>query len=224
LILSPSIFHAEFISLSALSALFVFLLRDIDFSIVELLSKIKYFLILLAFVFMARACSTPGDIIIGTENINITWDGARDGGLIAWRVFSVIVAGILFSSTTKISEIKSVVECFFAPIPFVSEQNVAMMISLVFRFVPVIFEQANEISAAQRSRGMENRKNPLYKIQKISVPLMLKTFAQADRLTEAMEARLYSQNRSPRHFPKLAKKDILAPLAVLCLAALMAFF
>ena len=224
MILSPAIFCAEFVSLAALSALFVFLLHDIDFPIVELLSKIKYFIILLAFVFMARACSTPGEILIGNEHIHITWDGARHGGLIAWRVFSVIVLGILFSSTTKISEIKSATEWFLAPIPFVSEQNAAMMISLVFRFVPVIFEQANEISAAQRSRGMENRKNPLYKIQKISIPLMLKTFAQADRLTEAMEARLYSQNRSPRHFPRLAKKDILAPLAVLCMAALIALF
>jgi len=222
LILSPAIFQAEFVDLFALSALFLFLLNRIHFPIMEMLSKIKPFLILILFVFMARACFTPGDMLIGNSYIQITQEGARHGGLSAWRLFSVIILGIIFSSTTKISEIKSVVEWFLRPIPFVPEQKAAMMISLVFRFVPVIFEKANEISAAQRARCVENRKNPLYRIQKIAIPLILRTFSHADKLTEAMEARLYSENRSSRHFSKLSKKDFLAPLAVLCMAALMA--
>jgi energy-coupling factor transporter transmembrane protein EcfT len=57
-------------------------------------------------------------------------------------------------------------------------------------------EQAREISIAQKSRCIENRKNPIYRAAKFSIPLLGKIFNNADKICMAMEARCYSDTRT----------------------------
>jgi len=221
IILNAAIFNANFISLFAFLIFFILLLKSVGISIGSVILKTRSFLILLALVFVARSFSTPGDPFLEINFIKLTREGMRDGALLAWRILLIVVTGILFSSTTKTSEIKAVVEWFLRPISFIPEKKASLMMSLLFRFVPVIFEQANEISAAQRARCIEKRKNPLYKAKKMCVPLILKTFKNADNLAEAMEARLYSEDRAPHHFRRPGK-DFLIPLALLFISAAIA--
>jgi biotin transport system permease protein len=220
LILSPAILHAGAVPLLALSGIFFFFLKMAGFSILSVIWRTRRFGVLLAFLFAARAFSPPGDLP-DAPLLQWTWEGARIGGLSAWRLFDIVLLGILFSSTTKYSEIRSVAEWLLRPIPLIPERKTAMMMGLLFRFIPVIFEQAAEISAAQRSRLMERRKNPIYKIQKTALPLIRKTFDNADRLAEAMESRLYSESRTQANFKPLEKKALI-PAAVLCVGALIA--
>jgi energy-coupling factor transporter transmembrane protein EcfT len=70
------------------------------------------------------------------------------------------------------------------------------MMSLIVRFMPVIFQQAKETLDAQRARGVENRKNPVYRLVKLGIPILRRTFERADKLALAMEARCYSENRT----------------------------
>ena len=67
---------------------------------------------------------------------------------------------------------------------------------LIVRFIPVILNQAKETAEAQRSRCVENRKNTLYRLVRLGIPLIRRTFEQADRLIVAMAARCYSENRT----------------------------
>ena len=70
------------------------------------------------------------------------------------------------------------------------------MIGLIIRFLPYILDQAKATADAQRARGVENRKNPIYRLIKFVVPLVRRTFENADNLAVAMEARCYSENRT----------------------------
>jgi energy-coupling factor transporter transmembrane protein EcfT len=60
----------------------------------------------------------------------------------------------------------------------------------------VILNQARETAEAQRARGVANRKNPAYRLTKLGLPLIRRTFENADRLVTAMESRCYSENRT----------------------------
>jgi energy-coupling factor transporter transmembrane protein EcfT len=111
-------------------------------------------------------------------------------------LFLVVLVGLLFVSTTRPSQIKAAVEWFLTPIPFASGKQLATMLGLVMRFVPVILNQARETADAQRARCVENRKNPIYRIKKMGFPLLRRTFENADRLIFAMEARCYNENRT----------------------------
>ena len=99
---------------------------------------------------------------------------------------------------------------------FIPSKRIATMMSLVVRFIPVIFDQARETADAQRARGVDNRKNPIYRLKKLGIPLMRRTFERADKLAVAMEARCYSENRTdPGLYAR--SKDWAALFVVICL-------
>jgi len=91
---------------------------------------------------------------------------------------------------------------------------------LILRFVPVIFHQAGEIAAAQKARGVENRKNPVFRLAKLAFPLMRRTFERADNLVAAMEARGFTENRTDSKLA-LHKRDWISLIAVCLLSVLM---
>ena len=106
------------------------------------------------------------------------------------------MTGLSFVLTTRSSEIKAAVEWMLKPFPWIPAKRIAIMMSLVVRFIPIIFEQAKKTMEAQRARGVENRKNPVYRLKMFSIPFMRRIFERADKLVLAMEARCYSENRT----------------------------
>jgi energy-coupling factor transporter transmembrane protein EcfT len=95
------------------------------------------------------------------------------------------------------SDIRGAVEWFLRPLPWISARKVGTMIGLLMRFIPVILTQARENADAQRARAVENRKNPIYRMRRLGMPLLRRTFLLADRLVMAMEARCYGDGAYP---------------------------
>jgi energy-coupling factor transporter transmembrane protein EcfT len=114
------------------------------------------------------------------------------------------------------------VQWFLKPVPLIPEQKVAVMMGLILRFVPVIFDQAKETLEAQRARCVQNRKNPVYRLIKLGFPLMRRTFERADDLVAAMEARGFTENRTD---PELVsnQRDWIALIVIvgLCVAVII---
>lgn len=168
--------------------------------------ELRYFSVLLIFIFLARALSTVGSPVFKLSFINISQEGLIDGALVCWRLLVVVFLGLLFIATTRSSQIKAAVQWFLKPVPWIPEAKVATMISLTARFVPVILNQANETAAAQRARLVENRKNPVFRLIILGIPLIRRTFENADNLAIAMEARCYTENRTDPVL-EFSKKD-----------------
>jgi biotin transport system permease protein/energy-coupling factor transport system permease protein len=91
----------------------------------------------------------------------------------------------------------------------------------MIRFLPVILAQAKEIGDAQKARGIANRKNPVFRLKSLVIPLLRRTFERADDLTYAMAARGYVEHRTPMPF-SATKTDWLVLLGVIgaCLLCL----
>ena len=211
---------ACFISLSVLSSALFSAILIIHLPLKSILKELRYFFVFLIFVFAARALCTPGTPLIEFMGIDITRQGIYDGTLVCWRMLLVVLVGLLFVSTTRSSEIRAAIEWFLKPFPFIPGKRVATMMSLIVRFIPVIFKQAKETSDAQRARGVENRKNPVYRLMKLVVPLIRRTFESADKLAIAMEARCYSEKPvNTEHYAN--RNDWIALFLVLCLCVLL---
>jgi biotin transport system permease protein len=192
--------NVRVLSLTILSSLLIILIIDCRLEFKSFLREIRYFLILMLIILIAHALSTKGTMIFQFYFLSISMHGLYEGALICWRLFLVVLVGLLFVSTTRPSQIKAAVEWFLNPIPFVSGKRLATMLSLVMRFIPVILNQARENADAQKARCVENRKNPIYRLKKIGFPLLRRTFETADELAVAMEARCYSENRTEPEF------------------------
>jgi len=177
-----------------------FFFKNAGLNILSTLNHIKYFILLLFFIFIASALTIKGDIIFSFYDLSITVQGLNEGFLVSFKFFLVMLTGVIFSSTTKPSSVKSAVQWFLKPVPFIPEKRVAIMISLALSFMPVILNQAKEISEAQKARCADLQKNPVKKIIRLVLPLLKKTFLSADYLVLAMESRCYSDDRTDPEF------------------------
>ncbi len=197
----------------------VFLLKQ-RIPVVMIVRDLRFFLLLLVFVFSARVLSTPGDTLIIYKNIEMTRQGLVMGGLVCMRLMLTVLMSLTLIVSTKVFRIREAVAWFLAPVPFIPEKRIATMIGLLVRFLPVILAQAKITSDAQRARCIENRKNPVFRLTAFSIPFMKRIFYTADALATAMESRCYSENRTNAGFSSGPKDWGIVVLAIcLCLLA-----
>jgi energy-coupling factor transporter transmembrane protein EcfT len=202
--------------------LFGFVKSGVHFG--DFLKDLRYFSFFIFFVFLARALTTTGEKALQDGILSVVFphgmQGLSAGAMAAFRLFLVVMLGFLFVSVTPPSKIRAAVAWYLKPIPFVPEKRVASMMALLVRFLPLIVQEAKETADAQKARGVENRKNPVYRLLKLAIPMLRRTFFRADELVLAMEARGYDENRS---MPRLSSKKsdwlalaILLPITSLC--------
>lgn len=195
-IVSLSILKAMFPALLLLTIMLFALAADVRLPIKSTTKELRYFLVLLLLVFIARVLTTAGDSPAPYATLPVMRAGVRSGVLICWRLVIIVTAGLLFVSTTRPLEIKAAVEWYLRPFFGFRGKRIATMMSLVMRFMPLILDQARETADARRARGVENRKNPLYRLKTYALPLIRRTFESADALAIAMEARCYNEQRT----------------------------
>jgi len=179
-------------------------------SLFTILKEIHIFLFILLLVFISRSLTTTGTqiTIFDTELFSITKEGIEDGLFFSWRLLTVVLFAILLIRTSTTIEIKATIQWFLKPIPFIPEKRVAVMLSLMIQYLPLIIEQAGEVNDAQKSRGIENRKNPIYRMTTFIIPWVSRIFTNADSLVYSMEARCYSENRTDPEFSFRIKDGI----------------
>jgi len=216
ILISFTVLRADPLALSILSSILILMMVNSRMPVKSSLKAFRYFFLLLLLVFLARAFSTPGSTLIDLNVIKVSRQGIYDGGLVCWRLLLVVLLSLSFVSTTRPSEIKAAVEWFLIPFPFIPAKRIAVMMSLIMRFMPVIYDQVKDTADAQRARCIENRKNPIYRLIKLIIPVIRRTFEGADDLALAMEARCFSENRTD---PGLSstRKDWIVFFVVICL-------
>ena len=219
-LISIGILKALFPALAVISIVLVFMMLNAGIKPANSLSHIKYFLILLVFIFISRALTTPGEPLFSVFGLSVSSLGIKEGALISIRFLIIMLMGMIFSHTTNPSSIKSAAEWFLRPIPFIPEKRASLMIGLSIRFLPLIIEQTKQVSDAQKARCADNQKNPVKKIARLILPILRKTFQTADNLALAMESRCFSEDRTDPEFNKSgyeAKSLVVTILLVLIL-------
>jgi len=204
--ISISVLSANIIDSLFYFLILLFLFKNAGIKLSWLLKEMKYFFLLLIIVFAARAFIVKGEPLFSFYDITITKQGLQEGFSVAFNFFLVMLTGLLFSCTTKTSLVKSAVQWFLKPIPFIPEKRVSIMIALAICFIPVILKQAREISDARKARCGNLEKNPVKKIVFFVLPLLKKIFLSADNLVLAMESRSYSDDRTEPEFNPSGKE------------------
>ena len=185
--------------------LFYFLFSS-QIKILSMIRELRFFFLLLFFIFVIRTMVTPGDAVLTVTlpaisigeaiGITITRDGLIEGSIVCWRFLTLMVLGILFTVTTRPTDLKSAVTWVLNPIPMVPEKRAGMMVSLFIRFFPLILKKAGEVSDAQKARCGHLQRNPVKRTLRMGFPILSRVFRSADVLADAMTARCYSENRT----------------------------
>jgi energy-coupling factor transporter transmembrane protein EcfT len=184
--------------------------------------ELKYFSFLITLVVVVHSFSIPGTPLPRCPVPGATVEGLTSGLLFSWRLVLFVTLCVLLTGTTPISSLTNAVEWFLRPIPFIPASRVATMINLTFLLIPLLFDAAAEIAAAQQARCIARNKSPLRRILFTAYPLLVQTIRRAEELALAMEARCYSEERTRAVFAA-APGDRLLLAATLLVFSLVFF-
>ena len=189
-------FKANFYALVLLNLLLLFLMFDTAVPFKHIVKSLKLFFVMLIVIFLIKSLKNIPPYIFQYKFIYFSKSESFIGALFVWRLLVIVLFSILFIITTKTKEIKTATYYYLKFIPFVPAKKIAFMMSLILRFIPVLFKQFRILNNAQVARNIELKKNPFYKFKSFLFPFMRLIFKDAENLTFAIEARNYSENRT----------------------------
>lgn len=219
LILSLTIASSGLTGLVVIIPLVFLLIINARLPIIKTIKNMRLFFIFILFIFLTRIVVTPGEPVYVIGVLTVSKEGLYYGTLISLRLLLIAILSMLFIHTTLTSEIRGSVCWFLKPLPLVPAERIGTMLSLVVRFIPEILNQARTTMDAAKARGLGSRKNIITRLTLPVFPLIRRTFENADRLTTAMEARSYSEDRTNPVFTAL-RFDWMAMVLVLVLCSL----
>ena len=118
-----------------------------------------------------------------------------------YRMVAVVLASNMLTLTTRPRDISWGVEkslSFLSPLG-VPVHDIATIVSLAFRFIPILTDEAKRIMDAQKSRGAHlgegNLREKARGIMPVIIPLFISAFRRSDELSDAMDSRLYGTGR-----------------------------
>lgn len=158
---------------------------------------LKPIVILLLITAMFNMFLTKGDPIIGFWKFQLTWEGIFNAFYLCVRLIFLIVGSSLMTLTTTPNQLTDGMESLLGPLKKirVPVHEIAMMMSIALRFIPILMEETDKIMKAQMARGAEFDSGNLIKKVKalvpLLVPLFISAFRRANDLAMAMEARCY---------------------------------
>jgi ABC transporter permease protein len=169
---------------------------------------------------------TPGTPLFTIWKLTITQEGLKMAISMAIRLTLLIIGSSVMTLTTTPNNLTDGMEKMMGPLKVfkVPVHEVAMMMSIALRFIPILLEETDKIMKAQIARGADFESGNIFKRAKAMVPLLvplfISAFRRANDLAMAMEARCYRGGEGRTKMKPLIyhKRDY---IAYGCIAAYM---
>ncbi|MCI9507256.1 MAG: energy-coupling factor transporter transmembrane protein EcfT [Oscillospiraceae bacterium] len=216
-----------FVSYALTAALLAVSVKVSGVSPKALVRGLKPVLFLICFTAVLNLFYTPGDILVSFWIFKITRQGIVTAFFMVLRIMMLIMGTFLLTYTTSPIALTDGLETLLGPLKKirVPVHELAMMMSIALRFIPLLIEETDKIMSAQRARGADFESGNLLQRAKalvpILVPLFISAFRRADELAVAMECRCYhgGVGRTKLHVLRYQARDY---LALLLFAAVLA--
>lgn len=168
--------------------------------------------------------TTTGDVIWRFAFLQITDEGLEIACLMAIRLIYLILGSSLMTFTTTPNALTDGIERLLWPFQKIKlpVHEIAMMMSIALRFIPILLEETDKIMKAQIARGADLESGNVIQKAKamipILVPLFVSAFRRANDLAMAMEARCYRGGEGRTKMKPLVyqKKDYIAYAITIC--------
>lgn len=150
--------------------------------------------------------------------IKISREGIYNAIEMVVRLTLLLIGSSVMTLTTKPTDMADGLEKAFGFLKVIKVpvHEMAMMISIAFRFIPILVEETDKIMKAQIARGADFESGGLIKKAKglipLLVPLIISSIKRALDLATAMEARCYNggEGRTKMKPLKYKKCDFVA--------------
>lgn len=186
--------------IAALFLAFIIKLSKVPFRFMIKGMRSIFLLLLITVVF--NLFLTPGEeawlrIPFWKWTLTITREGVQMAVFMVLRLAFLIIGSSVMTLTTTPNNLTDGLERLMRPLKWihVPVHEVAMMMSIALRFIPILLEETDKIMKAQIARGADFESGNLFHRAKalvpLLVPLFISAFRRANDLAMAMEARCY---------------------------------
>ena len=194
-----------------------------------ILRGLKPIFILIAFTFIINMFMIKGEVLVSFWIFSISREGLRMAVFMAIRLILLIIGSSLMTFTTTPNELTDGIEELLGPLNkiHVPVHEIAMIMSIALRFIPILLEETDKIMKAQIARGADLESGNMIQKAKsmipILVPLFVSAFRRANDLAMAMEARCYrgGEGRTKMKPLKYHKEDRIAYITVIAYVILV---
>lgn len=171
---------------------------------------------------------TPGEIIWQWGILHITAEGVRLAIFMCVRLVLLVMTTSVLTLTTTPIVLTDAVENLLSPFKRIGvpAHELAMMMTIALRFIPLLADETEKIMAAQKARGAAFDEGGLMDraraLLPILVPLFLSAINRASELAMAMEARCYhgGEGRTRLHELHYENRDRGAGILITLILAL----
>ena len=220
-----------FIGLSACAAALLVCVLFSHVPLGKIIKSIKGILFLLLFTAILNVFFyTPveGETPLWSwQFIKLYEGGVRAALFLIVRLFLLVMGSSLLTLTTTPVSLTDGIESLLAPLKLlkVPVHDIALIMSIALRFIPILTDETSRIMNAQKARGADFETGGLFQrvkaIVPILIPLLISAFRRADELGDAMDARCYAGSKTRTKYKKLrfTWRDLLGLLFMLAMIA-----
>ena len=190
-----------------------------------ILRGLKPVLVIILITGILNLFYTPGVEVLRLFGVlSITREGIFTAILMVTRLILLIAGTSILTYTTSPMQLTDALERLFSPLKalHVPVHEVAMMMSIALRFIPLLVEETDKIMSAQRARGADFDTGNLLQRGKalvpILIPLFVSAFRRADELATAMECRLYQGDKRRTRLRQMTLCPMDGIIACVCAA------
>lgn len=163
--------------------------------------------------------------------LSFTMAGLLSGLFIATRIALLIMACMLLTFTTSATELTSGLVSLLGPLRRLRfpADDLALVVSLALRFIPITSDEAYAVRNAQMARCGDFESGSIIVRAKawgpVLVPLFVRLFRRAEDLARAMDARCYKDaSRVHAYGRRVTGKDVALLLASLAVLVALCWF
>lgn len=194
-----------------------------------IIKGLKAVLVLIIFSAAFNLFLTAGEPLVRIWKLTITKEGLYQASFMVIRLIYLIMGSSMMTLTTTPNNLTDGLEksLGFLKVIKVPVHEIAMMMSIALRFIPILIEETDKIMKAQMARGADFENGNIMKRAKamipVLVPLFISAFRRANELAMAMEARCYhgSEGRTKMKPLKYKGTDKIAYLVLFAYLGLM---
>ena len=175
---------------------------------------LKSIIVIILFTVVINLFMTQGEhVLLRVGFLRVTMEGILLAAKMCVRLVLLIIGSSVLTLTTTPIQLTDAIEYILKPFKRIGvpAHEIAMMMSIALRFIPILLEETDKIMKAQIARGADFENGNL--IQKVKnmvpllVPLFISAFRRANDLAMAMEARCYHggdqrTQMKPLHYEK----------------------
>ena len=183
----------------------------------KMLKSIKAIIVLLIFTGILNLLFYNGDTVLWSWwRIKISVEGIIFSIKMVLRLVLLVMGTTLLTYTTTPTSLTDGMESLLTPLKYIKVpvHDIAVIMSIALRFIPILSEEVDKIMMAQKARGASFDTGGLLSRAKallpILIPLFVSAFRRADELALALDARCYNAtpNRTRYKVMKFGLRDL----------------